>query len=74
MIGAFQNFIQIVVRQRFLILAMAKRDITAQYVGSLLGVIWTIIHPLVLIFVFWFVLSESRTLRGSDTLSLSLFI
>ncbi len=43
--------------QRYLILAMAKREIAAQYVGSLLGFIWTFIHPLVLIFVFWFVFS-----------------
>ena len=66
MIGAFQNFIQIVVRQRFLILAMAKRDITAQYVGSLLGVIWTIIHPLVLIFVFWFVFSVGFKVKPTN--------
>jgi len=28
-----------------------------QYAGSLLGVVWTFVHPLVLIFVFWFVFS-----------------
>ncbi len=43
--------------QRHLIFAMAKREIASQYVGSLLGFIWTFIHPLVLIFVFWFVFS-----------------
>ena len=43
--------------QRYLILALAKREIASQYVGSLLGFIWTFIHPLVLIFVFWFVFS-----------------
>ena len=53
----FLNFIQMVFGQRYLILAMAKREIAAQYVGSLLGFIWTFIHPLVLIFVFWFVFS-----------------
>ncbi len=44
-------------RQRYLILSMARRDIAAQYVGSSLGFVWTFIHPLVLIFVFWFVFS-----------------
>jgi len=53
----FLNFIQLLIGQRFLILAMAKREIAAQYVGSLLGFVWTFIHPLVLIFVFWFVFS-----------------
>lgn len=57
MIRSFLNFIRQVFEQRFLILAMAKREISAQYVGSLLGFIWTFIHPLVLIFVFWFVFS-----------------
>jgi lipopolysaccharide transport system permease protein/teichoic acid transport system permease protein len=48
---------QILLEQRFLILAMAKRQIASQYVGSLLGFIWTFIHPMVLIFIFWFVFS-----------------
>jgi lipopolysaccharide transport system permease protein/teichoic acid transport system permease protein len=36
---------------------MAKRELEAQYVGSLLGFIWTFIQPMVMIFVFWFVFS-----------------
>ena len=51
------NNIRNIYNQRFLILSMAKREIAAQYVGSSLGFVWTFIHPLVLIFVFWFVFS-----------------
>ena len=36
---------------------MAKREVATQYVGSLLGFIWTFIHPMVMIFVFWVVFS-----------------
>lgn len=36
---------------------MARREIITQYVGSLLGFIWTFIHPMVLVTVFWFVFS-----------------
>lgn len=36
---------------------MAKRELKAQYIGSTLGLVWTFIHPLVLIFVFWVVFS-----------------
>lgn len=36
---------------------MAKREIITQYVGSMLGFIWTFIHPIVMITVFWFVFS-----------------
>ena len=57
MIKSLFSFIQLAFGQRSLILAMAKREVAAQNVGSLLGFIWTFIHPLVLIFVFWFVFS-----------------
>lgn len=57
MITIIKNNLQLIYAQRYLILTMAKREIAAQYVGSLLGVIWTFIHPLVLISVFWFVFS-----------------
>ena len=37
---------------------MAKREVARRYVGSFLGIVWTIIHPMVMIFVFWFVFSK----------------
>ncbi len=43
--------------RRSLITAMAAREIRAQYVGSSLGLLWTLIHPLVMITVFWCVFS-----------------
>jgi lipopolysaccharide transport system permease protein/teichoic acid transport system permease protein len=36
---------------------MAKKEVAAQYVGTLLGFIWTFIQPMVMIFVFWVVFS-----------------
>ncbi len=36
---------------------MARREVATQYVGSLLGFIWTFINPMVMIFVFWVVFS-----------------
>ena len=36
---------------------MAAREVKAQYVGSSLGLLWTVIHPVVMITVFWFVFS-----------------
>ncbi len=36
---------------------MAMREVKTQYVGSLLGFVWTFIQPMVMIFVFWFVFS-----------------
>ena len=40
-----------------LITAMAARELRAQYVASSLGLLWTLIHPIVMITVFWFVFS-----------------
>ncbi|MFT5698319.1 MAG: ABC-type polysaccharide/polyol phosphate export permease [Desulforhopalus sp.] len=57
MLNSLVKFVKLLVEQRFLVVALAKREISAQYVGSLLGVLWTFIQPLVLIFVFWFVFS-----------------
>lgn len=36
---------------------MAKREVRTQYIGSLLGFIWTFVQPIVLICVFWVVFS-----------------
>jgi lipopolysaccharide transport system permease protein len=57
MLNRFYYFIRLIVLQRHMIFSMAKREVATQYVGSLLGFIWTFIHPIVLIFVFWVVFS-----------------
>src|SRR5208283_938147 len=36
---------------------MAKRDIMTQHVGSMLGIFWTFINPIITIFIFWLVFS-----------------
>jgi len=57
MLARVFRFIEMIVTQRQLILALAKREIASQYIGSLLGIVWTFIQPAVMIFVFWFVFS-----------------
>ncbi|MCP3931225.1 MAG: ABC transporter permease, partial [Bacteroidetes bacterium] len=57
MIKSFISFLQLILEKRSLIFSMVKREISTQYVGSMLGFIWTFIHPLVMITVFWFVFS-----------------
>ncbi|MDA8240177.1 MAG: ABC transporter permease [Nitrospiraceae bacterium] len=53
----FIEFVAILYRRRSLIFEMAKRDITTQYVGSMLGFFWTFVNPLIMIFILWFVFS-----------------
>jgi lipopolysaccharide transport system permease protein/teichoic acid transport system permease protein len=57
MIKGFLNFLKLIYLQRQLIFSMARREVASRYVGSLLGFVWTFIHPMVMIFVFWFVFS-----------------
>lgn len=50
-------FFRLLYARRQLIIAMAARELRAQYVASSLGLLWTLIHPVVMITVFWFVFS-----------------
>ena len=38
-------------------MTMAIREIQSRYVGTLAGFVWSVINPLMMIFVFWFVFS-----------------
>lgn len=49
------DFIKDIYRNRFIIYQLTKRDYKNRYLGSFLGFIWTIIQPLVMILVLWFV-------------------
>ncbi len=56
-IKIFFAFLSLVARQRELIAAMARREVKRKYVGSILGFIWTFIHPLIMISIFYLVFS-----------------
>lgn len=45
-------------RHRNLIVQMVRREIASRYKGSVLGVLWTFIQPLILLLVYTFVFSE----------------
>lgn len=53
-------------RSRFLAFQMAKRDITAQYRQSFLGVLWAFIPPLATAFI-WMFLNSSGTVKLLDS-------
>lgn len=57
MVKSFFYFIRLLFLERYLILSMAKREVATQYVGSLLGFIWTFVNPVIMILVFWVVFS-----------------
>lgn len=57
MIANVVSFLKVIWLQRHLVFTMAVREVKSQYVGSSLGFLWTIIQPIVMITVFWFVFS-----------------
>lgn len=54
-VKGFYTFLINLVERRSLIFEMAKREIAAQHVGSLLGFFWTFVNPLIWIFILWVV-------------------
>lgn len=44
-------------QQRYMIQIMAFREIQARYVGSAIGIFWSVVYPLLMVFVYWFIFS-----------------
>jgi len=51
------NFIKGIFFYRSIIMTMAIREIQTRYAGTLAGFVWSIVNPLMMILVFWFVFS-----------------
>lgn len=52
--------------ERYLILALAKRDIATQFAGSLLGAAWSLLNPMITILIYWIVFSLGFKLRPDN--------
>jgi len=46
-----------IVRQRRLLWELVKRDLRTRYIGSIMGLFWTIINPLIMLIIYIFVFS-----------------
>lgn len=53
----FLYFLRSIYKNNYMIRSMVAHDMRARYVGSYLGVFWTIIHPLTQIFLYYFIFS-----------------
>ena len=49
------RFLKILVKNRGLLFNLSKSDFRSRYSGSLFGILWAFIQPLITILVFWFV-------------------
>jgi lipopolysaccharide transport system permease protein len=54
-LAAFFSFIALIVKHRTLILEMARRELTERYSGQMLGIFWTIFHPLFMMALYIFI-------------------
>ncbi len=73
----FYNFVEKILIRRHLIWTFVVRDLRGRYVGSLMGLFWSIIHPFVLLlsytFVFSIVLKIKLQSGPTDNFALFLF-
>lgn len=53
-------------KNKRLILSLAKNDFKTKYAGSYLGIVWAFIQPIVTIMVYWFVFTVMRSGMVSD--------
>ena len=53
----FLNFLRSVYVHKYMIRSRVHRDIRARYVGSFLGIFWSIIHPLTQLIIYYFIFS-----------------
>ena len=47
-----------VFRRRYLLRMLVRREVSARYQGSFLGLMWSYINPLSQLFIFWFVMGK----------------
>ena len=66
MYRSFIYFILLLVQKRSLIASMAKREVATQYVGSIMGFVWTFVQPMVLVAVLWVVFSLGFRVKPVD--------
>lgn len=63
---SFFSFLAVAYRFRYTIWVMAVQEIRSKYAGSVLGGIWNIIHPLVLVAIYWLVFSVGFRVKASQ--------
>jgi lipopolysaccharide transport system permease protein len=69
---AFQELITLLTRHRQLTYELARREIGERYSGQFFGTLWTIGHPLVLIFVYIFIFAFVFTMRVGGSVDMPL--
>lgn len=59
----FLDFLRKVYQNSYMILSMVRRDIRGRYIGSFLGIFWSVIHPLTQLMIYYFIFSVVLKIR-----------
>jgi lipopolysaccharide transport system permease protein len=51
------SLFKLLISEHYLIKTLIQRDIASQFAGSLLGVVWSLIHPVMTLIIYWLVFS-----------------
>lgn len=71
----FRRFIHSLWHKRSIINQMVQRDFKQQYLGSFLGLLWTIVQPLVFVLVLWLVFATGfRNARSVEPIPFALWL
>jgi ABC-type polysaccharide/polyol phosphate export permease len=75
LVRRFFSFLGNLHKNRYMIMSLAGRELKQQYTGSFLGVIWAVIHPLVMVMLYYFVFSfvfgpKVKASYGTDSFAL----
>ena len=62
-----------VFRHRYLLRLLVKREVTARYTGSFLGMLWSYINPLTQFLMYFFVFGSSWAAARSEHFAIHLF-
>jgi len=68
------DFFRLLLSRRHLIFELVKREVAAQYIGSRLGFVWTILNPLFLVVIFWFVFGFGLKSRPMQDIPFSVWL
>ena len=73
MIKLFSSFLSTLVSYRSVIWALAVRNFQNRFIGTGAGALWTIVHPLATVLVFWLVFSLGFKAQGPNGIPFVLY-
>ncbi|MBF0279413.1 MAG: ABC transporter permease [SAR324 cluster bacterium] len=64
----FKKLPRKIIHHRYMIRVMAIREIKSRYVGSIIGLFWSVIHPIMMVFIYWFVFSLGFKVQPNENI------